>query len=183
VSAPLPTKPEDDGLAPSARDFAGIYAQEFGFVWRCLRALGLPEAIIDDAVQEVFLIVHRRLADFRGDSTLRTWLYGIVRNVAGNHRRSARRRPAPAPLAAEPVSPNPGPHESIEARQAGELVQRFVAQLPDEKRDVFVLAVIEQLSIPEVAETLGIPLNTAYTRLRSVRLEFKRALANEHPHE
>jgi RNA polymerase sigma-70 factor (ECF subfamily) len=181
VSAPLPTKPEDHEAAPSVRDFAVIYAQEFGFVWRCLRALGVPEAAIDDAVQEVFLIVHRRLADFRGDSTLRTWLYGVVRKVAGNQRRSARRRPPPARLAVEPVSTSPGPDASIEARQAGELVQRFVAALADEKRDVFVLAVIEQMSIPEVAETLGIPLNTAYTRLRSVRLEFKRALASEHP--
>jgi RNA polymerase sigma-70 factor (ECF subfamily) len=179
VSAPLPTMPEDIPGAPLAPDFAEVYAQQFGFVWRCLRALGVPEGTLDDAAQDVFLVVHRRLAEFRGDSALRTWLYGVIRNVASNQRRSARRRPAPVRLAIDLASPGPGPHERIEERQAAEFVQRFVAGLSDEKRDVFVLAVIEQMSIPAVAEMLGIPLNTAYTRLRSVRLEFKRAFESE----
>ncbi|HEY3498366.1 MAG TPA: sigma-70 family RNA polymerase sigma factor, partial [Polyangiaceae bacterium] len=63
-------------------DFAGTYREHFPFVWRCLRGLGVREAALDDAAQDVFVIVHRRLRDFRGESSLRTWLYGVVRNVA-----------------------------------------------------------------------------------------------------
>jgi RNA polymerase sigma-70 factor (ECF subfamily) len=154
VSAALPTTPKASSGVPAEQEFAVIYAQHFGFVWRCLRALGVIESALDDAAQEVFLVVHRRLGDFRGDSSLRTWLYGVVRNVAGNQRRSVRRRPRPAPLEFEPESTDADPHEHAQEREAAEFVRRFADGLDDKKRDVFVLALVEQLSIPEVAETL-----------------------------
>jgi RNA polymerase sigma-70 factor (ECF subfamily) len=167
-------------LAPVVRDGAGftaIYGEHFPFVWRCLRALGLPEAAIDDAAQDVFVIVHRQLPAFRGESSVRTWLYGIVRNVAANQRRSLRRRGPHAPLSDELASRGDGPQEHAQDRQAADFVRTFLASVDDKKRDVFVLAVLEQMSIPEVAEALAIPLNTAYTRLRSVRGEFQTALS------
>jgi RNA polymerase sigma-70 factor, ECF subfamily len=157
-------------------EFTAMYAQHFAFVWRCLRALGVPEPARDDAAQEVFVVVHRRLAEFRGASSLRTWVYGIVRNVAANQRRRERRRPA-SPLQDEPECSAPGPHERAQDSDAARFVQAFVAGLGEKKRDVFVLALIEQMSMPEVAEALAIPLNTAYTRLRDARIEFRRALA------
>ena len=58
-------------------------------------------------------------------------------------------------------------------------MQRFLHDVSEIKRDVFVLALIEQMSMPEVAQALGVPLNTAYTRLRDVRLEFQRALQRQ----
>lgn len=166
-------------LSPLARescDFAQVYRENFGFVWRCLRALGIPRDQLDDVCQEAFVIAHRRLPQFRGDSSLRTWLYGILRKVASNVRRSQRRRAAEVPLAGEWLSPAAGPLDQLEARQAAEFVERFLARIGDKKREVFVLALLEGMSIPEVAEALGIPLNTAYTRLRGVRLDFQRAL-------
>jgi RNA polymerase sigma-70 factor (ECF subfamily) len=79
-------------------DFDEIYRAYFGFVWRCLQGLGVATLHLDDAAQDVFMTVHRRLPEFRGDSSLRTWVYGIVRNVAANHRRSQRRRSPPEQL-------------------------------------------------------------------------------------
>jgi RNA polymerase sigma-70 factor, ECF subfamily len=176
-----PVSPPKSSADPSEpREFAAIYAQYFAFVWRCLQGLGVPRASLDDAAQEVFVVVHRRLCEFRGEASLRTWLYGIVRNVANNQRRSERRRAhvTPFPHDQEPEAPGASPHERAQDREAAEFVQAFLAGLSDKKRDVFVLALLEQMPIPEVAETLGLPLNTAYSRLRDLRIEFKRALAN-----
>jgi RNA polymerase sigma-70 factor, ECF subfamily len=164
------------GAPEKTPEFDQIYAQHFAFVWRCLRGLGVPAQALDDAAQDVFVVVHRRLGEFRGESGVRTWLYGIVRNVASNQRRSDRRKGGLAELR-ELASAGPGPHEQAQDREAAQFVQQFLATASDDKRDVFVLALLEQIPMPEVAATLAIPLNTAYTRLRSVRLEFQRALA------
>lgn len=156
--------------------FEDVYERYVGFVWRCLRSLGVREAQIDDAAQDVFLIVHRRLPDFRGDSTMRTWLYGIVRNVAANQRRTQRRKGGGEPVSPELPGHGSTPDQEVQEQQALGFVQAFAARLDERKRDVFILALIEELTIPEVATTLDIPLNTAYSRLRNVREEFRAAL-------
>src|SRR4051812_27900396 len=98
----------------------------------------------------------------------------IVRNVAANARRaqqrSSRRQSA---LNGQETSSQPDPLQSLETRESADFLQRFLNDLDDEKRDLFVLAIIEQLAIPEIAPILGVPLNTAYTRLRTLRLEFR----------
>jgi RNA polymerase sigma-70 factor (ECF subfamily) len=166
-------------LAPVVRDgggFEAIYGEHFGFVWRCLRGLGVQEASLDDAAQDVFVIVHRKLCDFRGDSTLRTWLYGIVRNVAMNQRRSVYRRGPTEELGPDVPAHGPRPDEHAQDREAADFVRGFLERTSQKKRELFVLAILEQMSIPEVAEALSIPLNTAYTRLRDVRSEFRKAM-------
>ncbi len=165
-------------LAEDDRDFDAIYSRYFPFVWRCLRGLGVTESSLDDAAQDVFVVVHRRLASFLGQSTLRTWLYGIVRNVAANYRRTRQRRTTghqSAPTAELP-SRGPGPVEQAQDAEAARFIEAFLGRLDDKKRDLFILALLEDLPIPEVAATLNVPLNTAYTRLRAVRAEFERAL-------
>ncbi len=166
-------------MAPVVHDGAGfeaIYAEHFAFVWRCLRGLGVPEAQLDDAAQDVFVIVHRKLTEFRGESSARTWLYGIVRNVAANQRRSLRRRGPHEELPFDLQARTVGPDEHAQDGQAAAFVASFLEAVDDKKRELFVLAVLEQMSIPDVAQALGIPLNTAYTRLRSVRSDFQLAL-------
>jgi RNA polymerase sigma-70 factor, ECF subfamily len=168
---------EPSGSTPRGdEDFDALYAEHFGFAWRCLKSLGVPAAILDDAAQEVFVTVHRRLPSFRGESGFRSWLYGIVRNVAANQRRSFKRKHRHETLEDEPASPDADPHERAQDREAAEFVMRFLERLDDKKREVFLLASLEQMSIVEVAEALSIPLNTAYTRYRNARLEFQRAL-------
>jgi len=168
--------PERAQGEPEAHEFEALYAQYFDFVWRCLRTLGVPEAGLDDAAQEVFIIVHRGLSGFRGESQLRTWLYGIVRNVAYKQARRARRKDRTQPIDEQLMSREPTPGEHAEEAQAADFVQRFALGLPEKKRELFLLALVEQFSIPEVAEMSGVPLNTAYTRLRAVRAEFRAAL-------
>jgi RNA polymerase sigma-70 factor (ECF subfamily) len=163
----------------NARDFEALYAQHFVFVWRCLRALGVPADALDDAAQDVFVVAHRRLSEFRGDSSVRTWLYAILRNVAANLRRSRSRRGHPHELPSELQAPGPSPLERAQDREAALFVGEFLARLSDKKRELFVLALLEEMSMPEVAHALAIPLNTAYTRLRSLRLELQRALARK----
>jgi RNA polymerase sigma-70 factor (ECF subfamily) len=161
----------------AGQSFDEMYVQEFPFVWRSLRGLGVRDGDVDDAAQEVFVTVHRRLSTFRGESALRTWLFGIVRNVAFKHRRQLARKPTTAEEpAGEPLQPGPSPLERAQDNEAAAFVQRFLARLNDKKREIFVLAVLEEMNMAEVAAALSIPLNTAYTRLRSVRADFQKAL-------
>lgn len=161
---------------PGELQFEALYHAYFTFVWRCLRALGVPDGQVDDAAQEVFVVVHRRLPEFRQDASVRTWIYGIVRGVAANQRRTLRRKGTEPLSEAARLLTEVGPEDALQQRQRAHFVSRFVEKLNADKRDVFVLALIEQLPVPEIAETLGIPLNTAYTRLRTVRQEFRRAV-------
>lgn len=162
---------------PDPATFEQVYADHFPFVWRCLRALGVRAAALDDAAQDVFVIVHRQLPLFEGRSTLRTWLFGITRNVASNHRRTHARK-GDKECAEEDFAANgPGPHDVAQDRQAAAFIQSFLRGLDERKRELFILCLLEELSVPDAAEALGIPLNTAYTRLRRVRAEFRRALA------
>ncbi|MEI9950109.1 MAG: sigma-70 family RNA polymerase sigma factor [Pseudomonadota bacterium] len=169
----LPDRPEN---AAKPSEFEVLYGQYVGFVWRCLRTLGVPERGLDDAAQEVFIVVHRGLSGFRGDSQLRTWLYGIVRNVAYKQARRTRRKDRAEPIDDQLSSQEPTPGQRAEEAQAADFVQRFALGLPEKKRELFMLALVEQFSIPEVAEMTGTPVNTAYTRLRAVRAEFRAAL-------
>lgn len=178
-----PSEPSQDRRVPdSSQPFDELYDQNFTFVWRCLRGLGVPPSALDDAAQDVFLVVHRQLAGFRGESSPRTWLFGIARNVAANHQRRARRKQGPLePLVKEPAHVAPGPHEHAEDAQAAAFVADFLAHLDDKKRELFILAVLEELTMPEAAAALSIPLNTAYTRLRRARAAFEKALARRAP--
>jgi RNA polymerase sigma-70 factor, ECF subfamily len=144
-------------------------------VWRVARSLGVPSIAIDDAVQDVFLTVHRRLSEFEGRSSLRTWIYAITYRTAQNHRRRVQRLRCD-PLLDEPIAERPGPGEELEHAQAGEFVMQFLDTVSADKRDVFVLCMLEELSAPEVAEILGVKLNTVYSRLRLVRADFRAAL-------
>jgi RNA polymerase sigma-70 factor, ECF subfamily len=163
--------------APDVGEFAALYAEHFQFVWRCLRGLGVSGAQLEDAAQDVFVVIHRRLPTFEGSATLRTWIFGIVRRVAYRYRRSASRKPSGGTANPEAPTSDPGPHERAQDLQAAAFVDEFTSTLDHRKREVFVLGVLEGLPVPEIAEALGIPLNTAYTRLRRARAEFRKALA------
>ena len=188
----VPLDPGDSSEGPSAegtglralapRRFDDVYDTYFPFVWRCLRALGVPAGALDDAAQDVFLVVHRQLPGFRGQSSARTWLFGIARHVASNHKRWSRRKQAPLePLGSDAPDLARGPLEHAQDAEAAAFVAAFLARTDEKKRDLFILAVLEQMTIPEVAAALSIPINTAYTRLRAVRADFERALGHHEP--
>ena len=153
-----------------------VYRDHADFVWRLLRNLGVADADRDDAFHEVFLIVHRRLADYDGRASLPTWLFGIARNIALHHRRSHARHLRRLTVAPEP-SPAPAPDEGVARSEARALVDRFLATLSEEHRLVFILAELEGLRVPEIADKLGLNLNTLYSRLSSARKQFARFVA------
>jgi RNA polymerase sigma-70 factor, ECF subfamily len=157
--------------------FDQIYAEGFPFVFRVLRSLGVTPVRLEDAAQDVFTVVHRRLGDFERRSSVRTWLFGIAQRVASDYRRSERRKPThleplPADLSCERASP----HADLEAQRAADFVDAFLRSLSEEKRAFFALAFLEEMPATEVAEALGIPLNTVYSRIRSLRAELAKAL-------
>ncbi|HEX6244786.1 MAG TPA: sigma-70 family RNA polymerase sigma factor [Polyangiales bacterium] len=168
------------GLGPATSaalpSFASVYDEYFAFVWRSARRLGVPESHLDDVVQDVFVTVYRRLPDFEGRSQLKTWIFGILRHTISDLRRGQRRKPTSA-LEQEPVDAREASPQDAAARAEGvKLLHEALASLPDDQREVFVLAELEQLSSPEIAAALDVNLNTVYSRLRSARQEFETAL-------
>jgi RNA polymerase sigma-70 factor (ECF subfamily) len=158
-------------------DVAAVFEQHLAFVWRSARRLGVQPAYLDDVVQEVFVVVHRRAAGFEGRSALRTWLFGITRRVVRDHFRGQRRKPAE--LVGQPVAVDtsvPDAEAQLGAREAQALLHALLATLDDDKREVFVLSELEQMSMPEIAAALELNVNTAYARLRAARAAFEQAL-------
>ena len=178
-AAPQPLEHPLETPRPS---FEAVYRDHVGFVWRTIRRFGIPEAEIEDAAHEVFLVVHRRLADFDGQAAITTWLFAIARGVASNRRRSAHRREQREELAPEPPA-SPDPAERLDQVRAAAAVERFLAGLPVEQRVVFELFEIEGLRGAEISEALALNINTVYTRLRAARLRFAQFLAEHHARE
>jgi RNA polymerase sigma-70 factor, ECF subfamily len=179
---PRPVTP--DAVPTSGADWAAFYDANVAFVWRSLRRLGVHPSNLDDAAQEVFLVAFQRNADFEGRSTLRTWLYGIAFNIAQRFARGARRSAAEPVVEEELADPSGLLQEEALARaQAVALLYTVLDQLDGERRAVFVLAELEQLSAPEIAEVTSSPLNTVYSRLRSARRDFDAALRRLRAHQ
>lgn len=154
-----------------------VYRTFFPFVWRSAKRLGVRDASLDDVVQEVFVVVHRRLATFEGRSSLKTWLFGITLRVVRDHRRSVRRKDPGCEIDPDTLARPGGPADDMEKAEAVRLLHTLLDQLDDERREVFVMADLEQMAMPEIAEALGINVNTGYARLRAARQDFEQALA------
>jgi RNA polymerase sigma-70 factor (ECF subfamily) len=159
--------------------FRDIYDAHFRFAWRALRRLGVREADLMDMTQNVFVVVHRKLAGFEGRSEVRTWLFGICRRVAVDYRRSARiRREVPAEVGhlASLSAPSAGSDAHDAARLAA-VAERMLDRLPEKLRVAFVLFELDEMSGEEIAALLGIPVGTVRSRLRLAREAFRREAA------
>ncbi|MFT3924873.1 MAG: RNA polymerase sigma factor [Myxococcales bacterium] len=171
------------GAAQSGVTAQAIFREHAAFVLRVVRRLGVPPRDVEDVAQEVFVVVHRKLETFTGESSVRTWLFGIASRVASDHRRRAYVKRES--LEAEP------PSESFDAPQAKQLHDRELRrnldhaldQLDDAKRAVFVLYEMEGVPMTEIAESLGCPLPTAYSRLREARERIRSHFARVYPRE
>lgn len=165
IAAPLEVDRVD------ALSFDEVYTLYVDFVWRVLRACGVPADQLEDAAQDVFVVVHRRLPEFEGRSAITTWLFAITRRVASKHRRPRRNVDAP-PLVTGTAT---DPFDDLARVQAAETIAAILDGMDDDKRLVFALVEIEQLSVAEVARMLQLNLNTAHSRLRLARAEFTAA--------
>ena len=159
--------------------FESVYGAGFTHVWHTLRRLGVPEADLEDAAHEVFVVVHRRLDTYEPARSLKAWLTGIAYRVASDDRRRAHRReerPTDAATLEACADAAPGADELVSRAQARALVLRALESLPLERRLVFVMAELDEVPGPEIAHALELPLNTVYSRLRLAREDFAQAV-------
>jgi RNA polymerase sigma-70 factor (ECF subfamily) len=176
-SPPQPGSVESDRTV-RAPPFSAVYRDYFDFVWSSARRQGAGLEAIDDLVQEVFIVIHGRLHTLEHPEALRSWIYGIVRRTVSTYHRSRRtkRDSGSAPLLKSQTR-EPSPLDVAEHRDQVKLLWSLLDKLDSAKREVFVLAELEELTVPEIADLLGIPLNTVYSRLRAARQEFDEAFA------
>jgi DNA-directed RNA polymerase specialized sigma24 family protein len=106
------------GPAGARLSFADIYREHFDLVWRSLRHLGVTPPALDDAVQEVWMVVYRQLPQFEGRSRVTTWLFGVALNVARSQRRKNRASYSVEPLPEEMASRAPDPEKALVGRDA-----------------------------------------------------------------
>lgn len=157
----------------AARDRAeALYREHFAFVWRNARRLGCSDEWVDDATHEVFLVATRRLAEFQGRSSERTWLFAITFRVVGRLRRDRARRRAriESYLQEQPEATADGARET----EAAQYLRLLLQQLNEAQRVVLILAELEGFTSAEIAETLGVPAGTVDSRLRRARIQLAR---------
>jgi RNA polymerase sigma-70 factor, ECF subfamily len=154
---------------------AEIYEKHVDFVWRCLRRQGVPPADAADAIQEVFLAVHRTLASFEGRASLPTWLFTICRSVARDRReRAHRRHEVPSAERLGEVDERADASARLEHNARLSLLETILSAMEPDLRDVFVLYEIEDMTGEEIGQALSVPLGTVYSRLQVARAAFKR---------
>jgi RNA polymerase sigma-70 factor (ECF subfamily) len=179
LAVPAVTTVSAVAIAPARVTATDMFREHGRYAFRLLRRLGVHEADVDDVLQEVFVAVHRKLPEFDPSRSGRGWLYGICLRLAANYRRTRRKRRemhVAQGHESEPVDIDAAtPLEVVEARKARAVLDSILAELPDPKRDVFVLHVIEDLPMHEVAEAIGCPLHTAYTRFYAAKKLFEAA--------
>lgn len=162
--------------------FGDVYAAHAAFVWRSLRRLGVRESDIEDVCQETFMVVHRKLHEFRGGS-IKAWLSAIAVRVAADHRKRAHVRreltgqEIPEPSQAETQS------GSIDGERAQHLLDSILATLDENKRAVFIYYELEEMTMAEVAVALDCPIQTAYSRLHAARAHVTAAIERWHKRE
>jgi RNA polymerase sigma-70 factor, ECF subfamily len=159
-------------LRPQTPDpFVDLYETHFDFVWRSLRRLGVPVAHVDDAAQEVFVVAFRRFETFQGRSSAKTWLFGIAVHTMQHFQRSAKHAVQELPEAL-PDTNGTNPHDAAVRSEAIQTLYRVLDSLDSTHRVVFVMAELEQMTAPSIAEVLHVPINTVYSRLRHGRHQF-----------
>jgi len=152
------------------------------FVWRSLRRLGVPSSIADDATQQVFVIVQQRLSSIE-TARERSFLFGVAMNVAAHVRRGlARRREVESESLAhlgprgdganEVADPTPLADDQLDRHRARALLDSVLDAMSVDLRTVFVLFEMEEMTMAEIADTLGCPQGTVASRLRRARDEF-----------
>lgn len=157
--------------------FEAVYRREFSFVWAAARRLGVPRAALDDAVQDVFLTAYRRWDDLDVEVSPRAWLYGVTRRVAFRYRRSQARTARRKSVVSQASRVRHEPHAELDGAHDVDVV---LSGLEAGRREVFVMSELLDMSGPEIAAELEIPLNTVYSRLRLARRQLERKVTREH---
>ena len=182
---PIPEPANESAAGEPRLSVTQVHERHGDFVWRTLYRMGVRPPHVEDVYQEVFLVVHRRLRSFNGQCAITTWLYEICFRVAAGYRRKAhfrREELIPDWSELETVSsPGPSPEGQLLTARRAKQLEQLLDTFPLEYRAVFVMFEIEGLTSEQIAESLGAPLGTVYSRLYRARKRFARALARLAP--
>jgi RNA polymerase sigma-70 factor (ECF subfamily) len=170
-------------IVSSRPTFPEIFAGHARYVWRVLAHLGVAAGDVEDACQEVFVVVHRRLDEWEGRGEIRSWLYGISLRVASAYRRRAHRQHEQLVDRVPEHAATDDPQGTIELRRRVDAIERALSALDEDRRAVFVLHEIEELPMREVAVILECPVHTAYGRFYAARRQIASALGVDAPEE
>jgi RNA polymerase sigma-70 factor, ECF subfamily len=167
--------------APQTRDprrerFEALFEAELGYVWTSLRRLGVDARDIEDVAHEVFLSVYKRFDELDPGRPTRPWLFAFALRHAADYRRLARHRADLLGDEEPPVGAASSAEDDLARRQRAALVERALEAVDLEKRAVLILHDLDEVPMPEAAATLGIPVNTGYSRLRAAREELAGAV-------
>ncbi len=180
-------QPESASPRAVVPDFDAVYETYVDFAWQAVRRMGVCPADAEDVVQEAFVVVHRRLPEFEGRAQIKTWVFKILVHLVRHYWRTHQRRPgdqAADDLAqVQSVAVGQDPAAALERIEALRILDRLLAELDVEKREVFVLAEIEQMTAAEIAEIVEANPNTVASRLRAARQEFDKAVLRFRAHE
>lgn len=157
-------------------DFGSIFEEQLTYVWGSLRRLGVRHADLEDQAHEVFLRVHARLKDYDTARPIRPWLFAFVFRVASDYRRLALHRVEVLGASPEAVDPERPADLRIQAAEDRALLLAALDAVEIDRRAVLILHDIDEVPVPAIAEALGIPVGTAYSRLRLGREELATAL-------
>jgi RNA polymerase sigma-70 factor, ECF subfamily len=181
-----PVAPPSSAFAPLSEHgqaeplvFDAVVAEHGPYIWRVLRRLGVRPSDVEDVWQETFIVVHRKLDAFEGRSQLRTWLSAIAVRVASDYRNRAHRRREQATDEVPDGGTAASQHDEFVEQERRALLDRLIGELKPEQREVIVLYEFAELPMQEVAEALGCPLQTAYSRLHAGRRALEQAARRE----
>jgi RNA polymerase sigma-70 factor (ECF subfamily) len=163
---------EGAGPRTGTPDFRELFEAECSYVWTTLKRFGVPDRDLEDVAHDVFMVVHRQLGQYDTSRPLRPWLCGIAFRVASDYRRLARNRRERLDAAEgeiETEDPGPSADERLTTEQSHALALKALETVEIDQRVVFVMHDVDGATMPEIARSLGIPLNTAYSRLRLAR--------------
>jgi RNA polymerase sigma-70 factor (ECF subfamily) len=163
--------------------FEAAYRNELKPVWRLVARLHGSSSSVEDLVHDVFLTAHKKWSSYDPSRPLRPWLFGIAYRVTADHRalsRHAREAPMEEGAANEPYRE---PEPVLERRDAQRVLAAALEQMPEDARAVFVMHELEEQPVPAIAEAMGTPVPTAYTRLRAARQVFARVCARHQEEE
>jgi RNA polymerase sigma-70 factor (ECF subfamily) len=159
--------------------FRRVFEEYLDYVWRVLRHLGVPERDLQDVAQEVFVVVHRRLPEYEPRASMKTWLWAIAWRVAKTSARHARRRPIDLVDDVDQAEERTDPEAKALRTEALVRIDRVLATLDTEQREVFMLHEVEGLPMHAITATMGCPLQTGYSRLRIARAKVRAAFAED----
>lgn len=167
-------------LSSTRPTFREVFGAHVDYVWRTVRHMGVPRSDVPDVVQEVFIVVHRRLPDWEPRHPIRTWLYTICRHQARDRGMRAHVRRERTTDALPEVALVSTPHDELAATRALEQLHAALSGIDREQQEVFLMYELEGLSMEDIAQAMGCPIKTAYSRLRLARAHLARALAPTH---